>query len=53
MKIQSRYLAGIPALVIVGFLGGSVLMVALGISLLATLTDLVNQHPDDDKPPPP
>ena len=54
MKIQYRYVFGIPYLVFIGLAGGSILAVALAISLMATLTDLLTQPPDDpdDKPPP-
>jgi len=52
MKIQYRYIFGIPYLFFIGAAGGSIIAVALAISLMATLTDLLTEPPDD-KPPPP
>ena len=52
MKIQYRYIFGIPYLVFIGLAGGSVIAVALAISLFCTFTDLLLEPPDD-KPPPP
>jgi len=53
MKIQYRYVFGIPYLVFIGLAGGSILAVALAISIMATLTDLLTEPPDDKPGPPP
>ena len=51
MRIQIRYVVGIPFLFMVGQFGGSIMTEAVIIALLATFTDMMNERGGGGGPP--
>lgn len=52
MRIQIRYVVGIPFLFMVGQFGGSIMTEAVIIALLATFTDMMNEGRGGGSTPP-